>query len=346
MSNQIDPVLDPPEPEVVTPFNIVRIATATLGVTDLEASRRFYVDALGFVVTHEEPGAIWLRGFEEAIHHSLVLREAPQALVQSLGFRVWADSHLEDLAEHFEANGGEVRHIDAGTQRGLGRTLQVQDKLGYPLEFFYDIDAVPRLLQRYDLYRGARIMRIDHVNIQFPDVADAQAEYRKLGFRTTETIASADGDTLYAAWLTRKPFIHDVAITAGGGPRVHHIAFTVHDASSLTHLCDALGGAHLEHHIERGPGRHGVSNAHYLYLRDPDGHRIELYVGDYYTGDPVIHPLRWSVEDDRRRSYWGHDVPLRWYEESSQVATLDGEAVPYKELPNAERLVAEKLGVG
>ncbi|WP_228201492.1 RraA family protein [Flaviflexus ciconiae] len=27
----------------------------------------------------------------------------------------------------------------------------------------------------------------------------------------------------------------------------------------------------------RGPGRHGVSNVFYLYLRDPDGLRVEIY---------------------------------------------------------------------
>ena len=43
--------------------------------------------------------------------------------------------------------------------------------------------------------------------------------------------------------------------------------------------------------IERGPGRHGVSNAFFVYLRDPDGHRIELYACDYYTGDPDLKPL-------------------------------------------------------
>jgi hypothetical protein len=29
-----------------------------------------------------------------------------------------------------------------------------------------------------------------------------------------------------------------------------------------------------------------VSNAFYVYLRDPDGHRVELYTSDYFTGDP------------------------------------------------------------
>ena len=44
-------------------------------VTDLAASREFYVDVLGLVVTAEEENAIYLRSFEEFIHHNLVLRQ-------------------------------------------------------------------------------------------------------------------------------------------------------------------------------------------------------------------------------------------------------------------------------
>ncbi|PZN01104.1 MAG: 3,4-dihydroxyphenylacetate 2,3-dioxygenase, partial [Bacillota bacterium] len=59
------------------PFDIVRAAHAELLVSDLEASRHFYVDLLGFVVTEETPGALYLRGYEEQVHHSLVLRQLP-----------------------------------------------------------------------------------------------------------------------------------------------------------------------------------------------------------------------------------------------------------------------------
>jgi catechol 2,3-dioxygenase len=121
------------------------------------------------------------------------------------------------------------------------------------------------------------------------------------------------------------------------GPRIHHLGFIASDDAAVSHLCDVLGGLHLEHHIERGPGRHGVTNAHYVYLRDPDGHRIEFFVGDYYTGDPGLRPIRWDVHDARRRSFWGHDVPRRWYEESSPVRAADGGLVPFVELPSEER---------
>jgi hypothetical protein len=82
----------------------------------------------------------------------------------------------------------------------------------------------------------------------------------------SEDIEDAEG-TVYAAWLYRKPTVHDVALTGGDGPRLHHIAFATHERSHL-HLCDHLGAARRSDMIERGPARHGVSNAFYLYLRD------------------------------------------------------------------------------
>ncbi|HVM57048.1 MAG TPA: VOC family protein, partial [Gaiellaceae bacterium] len=62
---------------VETPFDIVRVAHVELVVTDLAASREFYVDVLGLVPTEEADDAIYLRGYEERLHHSLVLRAGP-----------------------------------------------------------------------------------------------------------------------------------------------------------------------------------------------------------------------------------------------------------------------------
>jgi hypothetical protein len=149
-----------------------------------------------------------------------------------------------------------------------------------------------------------------------------------MGFRATEYI-STDGDDerLTGAWLRRKPTVHDVALTAGTGPRLHHFAMWLAEPSSVLRVCDQLAAAGHVHAIERGPGRHGVSNAFFVYLRDPDGHRIELYTCDYYTGDPDHPPLRWSVADPRCRSFWGTRAPDSWYDESSLLLDLDGQVV-------------------
>ena len=98
------------------------------------------------------------------------------------------------------------------------------------------------------------------------------------------------------AFAQAKPEIaHDLALTNGAGPRLHHLAYWMPDGARIFQLCDALAGAHMESHIERGPGRHGISNALFLYLRDPDGHRIELFDTHYQCMDIENEPVRWDL---------------------------------------------------
>src|SRR5262249_51318186 len=80
------------------PFDIVRVAHVELVVTDLAVSREFYVDVLGLVPTEETSDAIYLRGFEERLHHSLVLRQGSEALVDHVAFRVGAPDDLDAIA--------------------------------------------------------------------------------------------------------------------------------------------------------------------------------------------------------------------------------------------------------
>ncbi|MFK0292582.1 hypothetical protein ACIQU6_19175 [Streptomyces sp. NPDC090442] len=70
------------------------------------------------------------------------------------------------------------------------------------------------------------------------------------------------------------------------------------------------------------------SNACYPYLRDPDGHRVEIYTSDDHTGDPDHVTYRWNVHDDRRRGFWGDAVIESWYEEAAPVLDLDGNPRP------------------
>jgi 3,4-dihydroxyphenylacetate 2,3-dioxygenase len=306
------------------PFDVLRAAHGEYVVTDLERSAAFYVDLLGFVVTERTTDALYLRGYEEGVHHSLVLRQGPKPIVGHLGFRVATPGCLDRLAEELGALGCRMRWVE-GEEAGQGRALRVQDPLGYPIEFFCVMDRAERMLQRFDLYSGARVMRLDHFNLHVPDVQAAYDLYAGLGFRCSEyTATDPPGEELWAAWMYRKPGVHDVALMNGDGPRLHHLGFWVQDTHSVLETCDIVAAAGHADAIERGPGRHGLSNAFFLYLRDPDGHRIELYTGDYYTGDPDFEPIRWSVNDPRRGTFWGHAAPLSWFEESSLVAGFEG----------------------
>ncbi|WLD94823.1 3,4-dihydroxyphenylacetate 2,3-dioxygenase [Alkalihalobacillus sp. AL-G] len=300
-------------------FNIIRVARVVMNVTDLEKAKAFYVDALGFVETERDDEHLYLRGLEEHVHHSLVLKKADKPGVQSIGYKVMTDEQLDALDRFFEKKGMKTRWLKQGTQRALGRGLRVQDPSGLPLEFFAEMEAAERLLQRYDLYHGARIQRIDHVNCMVPDVEAAQSFYmNELGFKCSEYTATED-NRVWAAWLHRKPTVHDHAFMNGKGPRLHHVGFALSDPMSVIHCCDVLASMGYAHSIERGPGRHGLSNAFFLYLRDPDGNRIELYTGDYLTSDPDFKPIRWDLNDPRRATFWGHAAPDSWFNEATEV---------------------------
>ncbi|WP_322766831.1 3,4-dihydroxyphenylacetate 2,3-dioxygenase [Frankia sp. Cr1] len=310
----------------LTPPDVVRSVYAELVVTDLDRARWFWVDLLGMVVQAAEPDALYLRGYDELTHHNLVLRAGPAPAASHLAYRVRSAVDLDRAEAFFDHLGCRTLRLPAGTTRGIGEAVRVTDPLGFTVEFFHQVARAERLVQRYDLRRGAEIARFDHFNIVVPDIPAAFRHYCALGFRCSETIE--DGETLYAAWMYRKQTVHDVAFTGGAGPRLHHLGFFAHESHQVLRMCDILGSLHQETHIERGPGRHGVSNAFYVYLRDPDGHRVEIYTSDYYTGDPDHETFRWNVHDPRRRDFWGNAVIESWYTEATPVLDLDGKPQP------------------
>ncbi|BCJ85572.1 3,4-dihydroxyphenylacetate 2,3-dioxygenase [Effusibacillus dendaii] len=312
-------------------FSIIRVARTVMNVTDLDRAREFYVDALGFIETESDDQHIYLRGLEEHCHHSLVLKKAEKTGVHAIGYKVQEEGQLESLEKLFQSKGLKTKWMENGSQRAIGKTLRVHDVSGIPLEFFTKMETVERMLQRYEMYKGARIQRIDHVNCQVPDVEKAYDFYvKELGFACSEYTETED-DKKWAAWLHRKQNVHDQAFMNGEGPRLHHIGFWLSDPLSIIHACDVLASLGYGSNIERGPGRHGLSNAFFLYLRDPDGNRIELYNGDYLTSDPDFKPIRWDINDPRRQTFWGHKAPDSWFEEATPFLDIEtGEEVEIK----------------
>ncbi|GAA1734379.1 3,4-dihydroxyphenylacetate 2,3-dioxygenase [Microbacterium paludicola] len=307
--------------------DILRCAYMDLVVTDLARSREFYVDILGLHVTEEDDEAIYLRSTEEFIHHNLVLRKGPVAAVAAFSYRVRTPEDLDKAVAFYEELGCRVIRRPEGFTKGIGDSVRVEDPLGFPYEFFHATEHTERLSWRYDLQSPGELVRLDHFNQVTPDVPRAVRHYQDLGFRVTEDIQDSDG-TVYAAWMRRKPTVHDTAATGGDGPRMHHVAFATHEKHNILAICDKLGALRRSDAIERGPGRHGVSNAFYLYLRDPDGHRVEIYTQDYYTGDPDNPVITWDVHDNQRRDFWGNPVVPSWYTEASLVLDLDGNPQP------------------
>ncbi|MBI3859417.1 MAG: 3,4-dihydroxyphenylacetate 2,3-dioxygenase [Thaumarchaeota archaeon] len=306
-----------------TGFNIVRAGHIEYLVTDLKRARRFYADVLGFVVTDSDSRHVFLRGLEERQHHSLTLTRSDAPGVGHFAFRVADDGDLDALGVLMKKRGCKFWWSD-GEEEGVGKALRVHDPFGFPVEFYADMKKEPWMLQRFDKYRGGSVMRLDHFNLAVPSVEEAFDWYTSaLGFVCTETTETEGSEPeLWAAWLRRKQTCHDVALMTGKGPRVHHAGFTVADRQSIMDCADVLGATGYVGSMERGPGRHGISNAFFLYLRDPDGNRLELYTGDYLSADPDWEPIRWKLNDPQRQTFWGAPSPPSWFNDAMKVRSF------------------------
>lgn len=321
-------------------LSITRAGHIEFRVTDLGRARRFYVDVLGFVLVGEDDERLYLGGLEEREHHSLTLRKADSPGVSHLAFRLSDPDDLNRLAELYEKAGQPVRRLEPDDEAGQGEAVRVQDPTGLPLEFYHRMEPRPWLLQRFERYRGANVMRLDHFNCQVPKVQEAYDWFtQQLGFECSElTVTDEEPPRLWAAWLHRKQNVHDIALMNGIGPRLHHAGFWVSDQLSVLRACDLLAATGYADHIERGPGRHGISNAFFVYLRDPDHNRIELYTNDYLIPDSDWEPVRWNINDPRRATFWGHKPPSSWFDEAALVESIEsGELMPTSPPPLRDR---------
>lgn len=197
-----------PDPVFYPPFNITRSSHICLKVADIARSRAFYESILGLVTTASESRCAYLRGVEEACHHSLVLSEEETgAACRYLGFRVLTDRELELAERWFAGAGVPTQWTDRPHQ---GRTLSVLSGAGFPAEFCASMEVQPRLFADPE-YATAPARRLDHFQLLHPWVEGACEFYAKLGFRGSEYVEDADG--LVGAFMYRKGNTHDLVFS-------------------------------------------------------------------------------------------------------------------------------------
>ncbi len=298
------------------PFNITRFSHVVLEVSDVQRSRDFYVNVGGLVETEFASGVSYLRGLSEACHHSLVLAPAgAKPVCKRVGYRVFLEDDLDLAKLFFDQKGLPAEWIEV---RNQGRTLLVSDPSGARIELCSSMSVHPRQFLQVHEHRGARAQGLDHCQIMVADPLSLSAFYGELGFRTSEYIAA--GDHLIANFMYRKGVCLDLALVPGIGPQLHHFAYTVSDSSDIFAVCDFASRYGYGDSVERGPGRHGPSGVLFVYLRDPDGHRVEFFNNHYTTIDAELEPIRWDAASLSTNVHWGMPAPSKWFFEASEFA--------------------------
>ncbi len=303
-----------PSPVFDPPFRITRASHVVLTARDLSASLQFYSEVVGLVLTAREDDTLYFRGVEEACHHSLVVRRAPAPACVRIGMRVLTESDLDRAKTFFDERGCAVQWVEVAHQ---GRTLHVTDVADVPLELCARMPAMPRMITEFTAHKGGCAQRLDHYQILTPRVREACELYMSAGFRLSEYIAPAGSPELLGVFLQRKGNPHDIVLFNGVGPRLHHFAYLSPERHHLLHACDVAGALGYGAQVERGPGRHGPGHAMFVYLRDPDGHRIELFNTHYQIMDLENEPVRWDPSDHRISFPWGLPARRAWFEEAT-----------------------------
>jgi catechol 2,3-dioxygenase len=202
------------------------------------------------------------------------------------------------------------------------------------------MDVMPRLIISFAHHRGAAPQRLDHFQLLVPDVQKACEFWMSMGFRLSEYISPDGTEDLLFVFLQRKGNPHDIVFAPGAGPRLHHVAFAIPESYHFFHVCDLAADMGFAANIEYGPGRHGPGHALFVYLRDPDGHRIELFNTHYQVMDIENEPVRWDASSAMKRR-WQLPARRQWFVEASRFAQVEPREPTSKRDPSSlEKFIA------
>lgn len=295
---------------------IAKLGHIALTTPDIEKSLWFWKDVVGLHEVERVDDTTYLRAWGEYEHHTLSLRPDDAGRVDHIAWRTKLPEDVDAFAERIRATGIPVVELAAGEERGQGRAIRFTPPSGQTFEIYYDVEKPkPPENQRSRLlnnqYRlggpGVAPRRIDHVNLHAPD-AHLMTQWLTdlLGFKNREYIVD-EADRTTASWMSVTPLVHDIAVSnAPGGitGAFNHLAYWVDNWQDVLHAADIM----MENEIAMfGPGRHGISQAMFLYVLDPgSGHKLEIFSGSYLIFDPDWEPIKWRREDlNLGITWWG-----------------------------------------
>ncbi|WP_284037888.1 VOC family protein [Neobacillus sp. 114] len=299
---------------------IAKLGHVALVSANIEKSLWFFKEILGLEETAVEDGTHYLRGWGDFEHHSLSIRSGDTSYIDHIGWKAKRRDDLEQFASLLEEKGTNVDWIESGVEKGQGRAIRFQLPSGHKFEIYYDMEkpkgegknkTILKNQSHKAWAKGISARRIDHVNIATNAELEPVSNFitNTLGFKIREYLVDSD-DKQIGAWMSVTNLVHDLAImkdpNAPTTHQMHHLAFWLDNAQDMLRAADILS----EHEVEFvGPGKHGISQAIYLYVIDPgSGLRIELFSNGYLIFEPDWEPIKWTLEDKIALTYWGENT--------------------------------------
>ena len=294
---------------------VMRPGHIQVRVLDMAKALEHYVELLGLIeVDRDESGRVYLKAWSEVDKFSLVLREADEAGMDFMGFKVINETALGQLTEDLVAFGCPVESIPAGELKGCGRRIRFSAPSGHRFELFAEKEqtgkwglaevnpeAWPRGL------KGMKAVRFDHALMYGDELPETLRLFTEvLGFDLTEQAVDAHGNRI-AQFFTCSMKAHDVAfIQHAEKGKFHHASFFLETWDDVLRAADLISMTNTS--IDIGPTRHGLTHGKTIYFFDPSGNRNEVFCGgDYHYPDHP--PVTWTA-DQLGKAIFYHDREL------------------------------------
>jgi catechol 2,3-dioxygenase len=270
-----------------------------------EETVRWMIDVLGLEETTRQDQSVYLRGWAEWLHSSLIVTEGPEPALGHIAWRTYGPDDPEIVARRFEGQENAIGWVEASV--GHGRAYRYRAPVGRHVhEVFWETElyhAPPEKAeadfqnrpQRFSA-RGACARYIDHVTIATPSIDQDIAFYRSLGQRHTAQISPEPGFNVFSTMTCNgiRP-THDLGLVpdfSGASARGNHIAYKVDQRLDVERAAEVFMANDTP--IEFGPGIHGLDEITYLYVREPGGFRIEINAGGWVNAMPDWKATDWN----------------------------------------------------
>src|SRR5262245_17634209 len=275
----------------------MRLHHAALRVVDLARAQDWYQQVVGLVETDRQNGRVHLGCGEGTV---LTLVSGGAGL------------------DHFAYEVADVEQLKAATRRlpstvvahdlapGVAAAVDICLPSGRRLQLVVS-DRKPNSVRPAELPPAAANapLGIDHVTLAARDPAGlSEFLVTRLGFRLSD-MHRVDGGAA-GVWLRQGERHHDLAALAHRRDALHHVAFTMPSAAAMVAFADRLV-AHRQR-AEYGIGRHGPGANLFLYVRDPEGNRVEMSAEMALV--PETAPTRnWEGRDPYIIDVWAPYAP-------------------------------------
>ena len=296
---------------------VFRPGHVQLRVLDMTAAVKHYAEVIGLWETaRDAEGRVYLKAWDEHDHHSVVLREADEAGMDFMGFRVDSTATLKKLADDIKASGlcTQLQWIEAGEMLATGQRFRFTVPTGHSIELYAEKDKVGNgmPLVNPEVYpdglKGMSPTRFDHCLLYGDDLDGTVKLFTEvLGFSLAEKVIAGPDQLLIAAFLTCSNKPHDVAfIRHPQKNKFHHASFLLDNWGEVLKAADIITRKRVS--IDIGPTRHGITRGETIYFFDPSGNRNEVFSGGYvhYPDRPT---LTWT-DDELGRAIFYHDRKL------------------------------------